>query len=115
MRILKQLPPLAAETLVVRLGRFPITNFFVGRWNVNGRTLILRADSAPCEDEDAREIRSAHGASRSSTSRVATVQTQGVPPAGGGEATCTFCPDRMESGGCTMTDSLPLRPETISI
>src|SRR3984893_15509241 len=46
LRVLKHLPPVAAEILVVRLGLFPIAKLFVDRRNFRGGPLICWSHSA---------------------------------------------------------------------
>src|SRR5467141_4945147 len=46
LRILKNFPPVAAEILVIRLGRFPIAHLFVDWRNLCGRALIFWSNRA---------------------------------------------------------------------
>ena len=49
--VLKYFPPVTAEILVIRLGRFPIANLFI-RWrNFRLRPLIVRSDRATTQLE----------------------------------------------------------------
>src|SRR5260370_36856075 len=44
LRILKNFPPVTAEILIIRLGRFPIAHLFIGWWNFRCRAMIFRSN-----------------------------------------------------------------------
>src|SRR5258706_250004 len=53
--VLKHFPPIAAEGLVIRLGRFPIANLFIGGRNLRGWAAIFRTNGASGDQEQAGE------------------------------------------------------------
>ena len=121
LRILINLPPLAFGDGVAGLRRFPIgRQFFVSRGDFRGRADVIRADGATGEEQarprqtiaaNERRLRScaAHGlmSCRRSTARTSLWIWAA--------AIFTCSPSMIESGGLTMMDSWPVRPETTSI
>src|SRR5450432_768456 len=117
LRVLKYFPPIASKAQLVRLGSFPIACFFISRRNFGWRAVVFGAHCTAGKKEHAGDTDDHHAlnAGPKMSFRVAQKGHSAPPAAAAVCTTCTFCPFTMESGGLTMTDSSPLRPETISI
>ena len=126
LRVLKNLPPLSARDLIAGLRRLPIRrHFFVARRRGRGRLCIARPDGAAGQEKQTRQKRwnSVVGrrtsvvGSKGPRSRVrgpkSEVRLLTVPPAVFGRS-ARFRQSTTESGGFTMTFSLPFRPATTS-
>src|SRR5260221_1890376 len=57
LRVLKYLPPVAAELLVAGLGRLPIADFFIGWRNFRRGALIGLSNGAKPQEEEAQGTR----------------------------------------------------------
>src|SRR6266436_8032899 len=67
LRILKNLPPVAAEILIVRLRCFPITYLFIGWRNLRSGTLIIWSNGTSGKHKHAQHTDSACDALADST------------------------------------------------
>src|SRR5579863_1329333 len=114
LRVLKDLPPVPAEVLVVRLGSLPISHLLV-RWRSRHcRPFVSRsyctAGGRQCAGNNQNGI--------NDLPRPRDQLNQALHWGSPGRAACTIVtssPDTKESGGFKTTWSSALRPATISI
>src|SRR5260370_11719773 len=103
LRILKSLPPVAAEILVIWLGRFPVAHLFISWRDLCCRAVIFWTHCTTGNGEHAGDTDDSRSALPNSNRRVRVVlQAHWPPPAPLSDAVfaiCTCCPVRMESGG----------------
>src|SRR5882762_1591047 len=115
--ILKYLPPLPFRDLVAGLSRFPVRwQLFVFGRSRDGRPRVAWSNRTAREQNQCpAEQRSRHGPTRALRSKRVS-RPHFAPP---GEvaplaARRTLCPDTIESGGFTTSDSSPFRPVSTS-
>src|SRR5260370_41419704 len=122
LRVVEYFPPVAPETYFVRLGSFPVAGLFICLWrflvsrrNFDLRAVILGADGTAGKQEHAshKDCRQTITADSGFSFCIAN-QAHCAPPVEAGCTTWTFCPETIESCGLRISDSSPLRPETIS-
>ncbi len=101
-RVLKNLPPVSAEVLVVRLSCLPVALLFVrwGRWSC--RDVVLRSDRASRKWQNRNHDRN-QIPDKTCTANPVLSGHHFLSPGNVAETISTSCPDTSESGGLRMT------------
>src|SRR5580704_1140388 len=112
--VLKNLPPVPAQVLVIRLRGFPICHLFISGRNWDGGLFVLGPDGTAGKSECARKKQNEGNNLPHPAAQLAQTIHWGSP----GSAAWTIvtsCPDTRESGGFKTTWSPAFKPATISI